>query len=129
MGTVGQGLSLPYDVSLYGTTHTNTNLPGYKTKALLRNPATLSSYHGIPPHWLHHSGFDWAKALSPFQRPDPWAVHVPPFPSPYIDQGGADKPDNAAANPANDPDAVRPGSPISTWGIAPAPDPEEEEGF
>ena len=81
MGTVGQGLSVPLDVSLYGTTHTNTELPGYKTKALLRKPATLSSYHGISPHWLSHLGFDWVQALSPFQRPDPWASTPPPFPS------------------------------------------------
>ena len=138
MGTVGQGLSLPLDVSLYGMTHTNTELPGYKTKALLCNPATLSSYHGIRPHWLTHSGFDWAKALSPFQHPDPWAVYAPPFPSILpgesgaprdMDQDRASQPGDPPLDPARDPAPVRPGSPLSTRGIPPSPDPEEEEGI
>jgi len=129
MGTVGQGLSVPYDVSLYGMTYTNTDLPRYKTKALLRKPATLSTYHGIPPHWLSHSGFDWAQALSPFQCPDPWAIAPPVFPSPSVpDQDRAGQSSDATANPARDPTPVCPGSPISTRGIAPTPDPEEEEG-
>jgi len=136
MGIVRQGLSLPLDVSLYGTTHTNTELPGYKTKALLRNPATLSSYYGIPPHWISQTHFDWGKALSPFQRPDPWAVHAPPFPSippgesgasRPVDQGGAYEPGDASANSTWDPAPVCPSSPLSTWGIPPSPDPEEEE--
>jgi len=138
MGTVGDGLSLPSDVSMYGITHTNTEIPGYKTKALLQKPATLPSYHGIPPHWLEQTGFDWAQALNLFKRPSPWASTPPPLPSippsqsrapRHLDQGGASQPSNAAADPARDSPQQGASPPLSTHGITPSPDLEEEEGI
>ena len=139
MGTVGQGLSVPYDVSLYGTTHTNNDIPGYKTKALLRKATTLPSYYNIPSHWIWQTGFDWAKALNLFKHPDPWALTPPPFPplppsesgqpgAGPIDQDQADQPGDAAADPAGDPPQRGPSPSVSTRGIAPSPGPQEEEG-
>ena len=138
MGTFGQGLSVPFDVSLYGTTHTNNDIPGYKTKALLRKATTLSSYYDIPSHWLSQTGIDWAKALNPFQRPDPWANQSPSFPLPPsesgqpgsgpMDQDRASQSGDATADPTGDPPERGPSPPLSTRGIAPSPGPQEEEG-
>jgi len=127
---------------MYGITHTNTKIPGYKTKALLRKLATLPSYHGIPSHWLQQTGFDWAQALNPFKRPDPWASTPPPCSrslllpgqsgqpgSGPMDQDRASQPYDATPDAALDPPARGPSPPLSTCGIAPAPDLEEEEGI
>ena len=129
MGTVNQGLSIPADLAQFGVSNTTTQVPEHKYRRMLREPGTLSSYHDIPPHWLSRTQFDWAQALSPFSRPDPWATPstIPSAAVPPSDPGQGE--DRAPLQPANSPtsywppdtEVARPPSPASTRGIPPGP--------
>jgi len=141
MGTVNQGLSIPADLVQFGVSNTTTQVPEHKYRRMLREPGTLSSYHDIPPHWLSRTHFDWAQALNPFTRPDPWATPgtIPPAavsPSdPWQGQDGAPLQPASSPNPTSywppDTEVAEPPSPGSTRGLPPAPGDglsQEEEG-
>jgi len=140
MGTVNQGLSIPADLAQFGVSNTTTQVPEHKYRRMLREPGTLSSYHDIPSHWLSRMQFDWAQALSPFSRPDPWAISggVPSTAVPPSDSGqGQDgAPLQLASSPTSywppDTEVAQPPSPSSTRGIPPGPgdgQSQEEEGI
>jgi len=50
MGTVNQGLSIPFELSQYSMSQTNKDISSYKYKKLLHQPDTLAAYHDIPPY-------------------------------------------------------------------------------